>query len=68
MASCEKCWGDAYLRSYGSTQDQVECYYEILEERKENPCTPQEQAGQWWDDEKQIDIRKLTAPSGNDGR
>ncbi len=59
MATCEKCWEDAYLISCGSMKSQTECYYELLEERKDNPCTPKEQAGQWWDEEKQIDIRKL---------
>ena len=60
MASCEKCWGDAFLISYGSFQTQTEAYYELLKERKENPCTPKEQAGQWWDEEKQVDKRKIS--------
>lgn len=57
MASCEKCWGDAYLRSRSTGKSQAECYYELLAERKDNPCTEKEQAGQWWDEEKQIDKR-----------
>lgn len=42
---CEKCWGDAYLRTriYGGLQ--ADHYRDILNERKDNPCTPQEQAG-----------------------
>ena len=58
MASCEKCWSDAFLRSFGSSQTQTEAYYELIEERKDNPCSLKEQAGQFWDEEKQIDKRK----------
>lgn len=57
MASCEKCWGDAYLNSYGTSQSQVDAYYELLEERRNKPCTLKERAGQFWDEEKQIDKR-----------
>lgn len=42
---CEKCWGDAYLRSYGTGKSQYACYLELLEERKDNPCTEDEQRG-----------------------
>jgi hypothetical protein len=42
---CEKCWGDAYLRSYGTGRSQAECYRELLDERKDNPCTEEEQKG-----------------------
>ena len=59
MASCEKCWGDAYMYSFGTSQTQSEAYHELLEERKENPCTPIEQAGQFWDEEKQVDKRSI---------
>lgn len=55
--TCEKCWGDAYLRSYGSGKSQSDCYFELLEERKDNPCTPQEQAGDYWDEQRQCDSR-----------
>jgi len=54
---CEKCWGDAFLRNLGNGKGQTENYFELIKERKDNPCTPKEQAGQWWDEEKQIDIR-----------
>ena len=57
MASCEKCWNDAYLQSFGTGKSQGEVYYEILEKRKNNPCSEKEQAGQFWDQEKQIDKR-----------
>jgi len=43
MAGCEKCWADAFRRSYGTSKSQTECYYELLEERKDNPCTPEQQ-------------------------
>ena len=36
MSSCEKCWRDS---RYG------ENYSEVLESRRDNPCTPEEQAG-----------------------
>ena len=39
-------------------------YAELLESRKDNPCTPGQQAGQFWDEEKQVDKRFLTPQSG----
>lgn len=45
MAACEKCWGDAFDRSRYTNKDQAECYKELLAERKDDPCTPEEQAG-----------------------
>ena len=42
---CEKCWSDAYLRSYGTGKSQYQCYLELLEERKNNPCSPEQQSG-----------------------
>ena len=57
MASCERCWGNAFSRSHFGMTDQSDEYAKLLEERKDNPCTPKEQAGQFWDEEKQIDIR-----------
>lgn len=38
MASCEKCWNDA--------QGRAEDYQQLIEERRDNPCTPEEQAGE----------------------
>lgn len=49
MPACEKCWSDAG----GSTAE----YYRLLDERKDNPCSPREQAGQFWDAIKRIDTR-----------
>ena len=40
MASCEKCWRD----SRGQYKSQY-AYSELIKERKDNPCTPEEQAG-----------------------
>ncbi|MFA5409335.1 MAG: hypothetical protein WC343_11245 [Bacilli bacterium] len=57
MSSCEKCWGDAYLRSYCTGISQGEAYQELLVERRDNPCTEKEQAGQFWDEDQQIDTR-----------
>ncbi len=46
MATCEKCWDDAYMRTHSEPMIcQVDHYYNLLKERKENPCTPEEQAG-----------------------
>lgn len=54
MASCEKCWEDAYVLGVGTDLDK---YRELLKERDANPCSPKEQAGQWWDEENQCDSR-----------
>jgi len=62
MSACEKCWNDAYNYGMG---DQPKKYRELLEERKDNPCTPREQAGQWWDEEKQCDSRLIKAIKKN---
>ena len=64
MTDCEKCWEDAFRRSYGTGKSQAECYHDLLEERKDNPCTPKEQAGEWWDEERQIDTRLLCRKCG----
>ena len=58
MSACEKCWGDAYLRSRYSGKSQSECYMELLKERENSPCSSEQQAGQWWDEEKQCDKRR----------
>lgn len=57
---CEKCWGDAYKETIFRDKSQAEAYYEIIAKREANGeiCTPQEQAGDYWDEEKQIDTRK----------
>ena len=55
----EKCWSDAYTKSYGGNGDQVEWYQKLLKERKDKPCTPKEQAGDYWDEDKQMDSRDI---------
>jgi len=57
MPMCEKCWGDAYLPSRMCGTDQVNEYHRLMDERSVNPCTLRQQAGQWWDEEKQRDSR-----------
>lgn len=37
MSSCEKCWADARSSGVG--------YFQLVMSRKNNPCTPEEQAG-----------------------
>lgn len=61
MASCEKCWGKAFRRSMETGKCQAECYHEILKEVDETGiiCTPKERAGQFWDEEKQLDTRSI---------
>lgn len=46
MPVCEKCWGDAYMRMRVNGKSQAENYHDLLEERKENPCSPKEQSGE----------------------
>lgn len=45
MAACEKCWRDAALQVMLSGGSQVERYQQLLKERENNPCTPEEQQG-----------------------
>lgn len=56
---CEKCWSDAYYLSRSTGKSQADCYLELLAEREDNPCSPKEQAGEYWDEQHQIDRRKL---------
>ena len=59
MASCEKCWVDAYTRSLVQPwKSQSEHYQELMLERRDNPCTPKQQAGSYWDEENQRDTRE----------
>jgi len=44
MAACEKCWQDAYRRMLEHPmKSQTEHYQDLLEERKNNPCSKEEQ-------------------------
>lgn len=56
VSMCEKCWADAYDPYLGGSQ--AERYNELLKERKDSPCSPEDQAGEWWDEERQIDSRR----------
>jgi hypothetical protein len=44
---CEKCWPDAYSRWMANGRSQVDNYHELLKERAGNPCSEEEQQGQW---------------------
>ncbi len=53
---CERCWADAYVAALCDTsRGQSEHYNELVKQRE--ACTPKEQAGQWWDDDKEKDSR-----------
>ena len=44
---CEKCWSDAYSRELADTsKSQGEHHQELIRERIDNPCTPEEQCGE----------------------
>jgi len=54
--ACEKCWADAYMRWMSNPEkDQAEHYRELLAERKDHPCTPEQQAGQMWPDDEVVE-------------
>jgi len=60
MPACEKCWEDASRREFSNPmKSHAEHYHDLLEERKDHPCSPKEQAGQFWDEENQCDSRLL---------
>ena len=47
MSACEKCWSDAGRETtYGGSESKAQAYNRLMEERKANPCTPEQQAGQ----------------------
>ena len=56
---CEKCWRDAALAAHLRGGSQTDHYQTLLLQRVNTPCTPEEQAGEYWDEEKQIDRRKI---------
>lgn len=58
MPACEKCWADAYRRAMNDpSRTQFQHYSDLLKEREDTPCSPKDQAGEWWDEERQIDRR-----------
>lgn len=42
---CERCWNDAYTQARMSGQSQADVYRQLLDERKDDPCTPEQQVG-----------------------
>ena len=42
MSSCEKCWRDAHRGPQYSVADE---YARLVDERRDSPCSPEEQAG-----------------------
>ncbi len=42
MSTCEKCWSDAHR---GPQFDVADEYARLMSERKDSPCTAEEQAG-----------------------
>jgi len=64
MASCEKCWWDSSFMATQGLGDRVEIYSRIVKERK---CTPEEQAGEFWDEENKRDRRFYVLPTKGDG-
>lgn len=64
MPMCEKCWGRAYMDTLDDPHlSQGDAYRRIINERDKAgfKCTPKEQAGQWWDEERQCDSRQASA-------
>lgn len=42
MSACEKCWRDAHRGPQFSVAEE---YARLMEERRDHPCTPEQQAG-----------------------
>ncbi len=66
MAACEKCWSDARSMAVSTGKSIAVCYGELVEERRNSPCTPRQQAGQFWDEETGLDTRLLDEDATND--
>ncbi len=45
MATCEKCWDDAYFLSRVTGQGQAFEYQNLVAQRGDEPCSPEEQCG-----------------------
>lgn len=56
---CEKCWIDARKRMLETGEATDLIYHRLLLERSDNPCSPKEQAGEWWDEELEKDTRPM---------
>lgn len=46
MPACQKCWGDAGYVSMTRGTSKAEEYGKLIDERKDSPCTPEEQCGE----------------------
>lgn len=47
--ACEKCWRDAWARFYASadpSKDVSDHYRDLLAERRDSPCTPEQERGE----------------------
>lgn len=42
MAICVNCWADAQIMAISQRRSVTECYLELLESRKDNPCIVKE--------------------------
>lgn len=56
---CEKCWNDARSAMLFLGEPIEKAYFRLIEERKDNPCTPKEAAGLYWDSEREVDTREV---------
>jgi hypothetical protein len=67
MASCECCWDSANSKSFFSLRDIGDCYHEAMREHEERGCECTKdtregaklRAGQFWDEERQLDKREI---------
>ena len=59
MSSCEKCWNKAGRRALRNPSISKSEHYLRILRNKAVPCTPKEQAGQFWDKDLEKDIRGL---------
>lgn len=46
MSACEKCWSDADILAALRGMSKSEVYLILLEERRDNPYSPEQQAGE----------------------
>ena len=60
MSMCESCWDRAFrLSLIDLSKDQADHYEQLIQKARVDgiTCSPKEQAGQWWDEERQCDSR-----------
>lgn len=56
--TCERCWGDARQLASDVGGAHQDWYHVLLAEGREHPCSPREQAGPFWDADRQVDRRR----------